>query len=101
MSCEEQACGILVRDIPLITKVSVSETSFFEGEIEINWVKPKLPDLDTLLASLLQSHLLPVPQNHTGSIVASVWPTLLTYPRLDSPVSSQMAFLVYRDVLYP
>lgn len=44
-----EACGILTRDIPLITKVSVTETSFFEGAIEVKWVKPKVPDLDTTL----------------------------------------------------
>lgn len=44
-----EACGILVRDIPLITKVSVEETEVANGQIRIEWVKPKIPDLDTIL----------------------------------------------------
>ncbi len=44
-----ETCGILVRDIPIITKVSVEETDAFNGSIEIKWNKPKIPDLDTIL----------------------------------------------------
>jgi len=44
-----EACGILIRDIPLITRVSVLETSDSQGEIDIRWIKPKIPDLDTTL----------------------------------------------------
>ncbi|WP_235296915.1 T9SS type B sorting domain-containing protein [Portibacter marinus] len=44
-----ESCGILVRDIPIITRVTVEETSSVDGEILIKWVKPKIPDLDTLL----------------------------------------------------
>jgi gliding motility-associated-like protein len=44
-----EACGILIRDIPLITKVSVVETFAVNGQIDVKWIKPKIPDLDTLL----------------------------------------------------
>ncbi len=44
-----EACGILVRDIPLITKVSVVETDQNSGSIDVHWIKPKIPDLDTTL----------------------------------------------------
>ena len=44
-----EACGILIRDIPLITKVSVESTDATEGAINIKWIRPKVPDLDTIL----------------------------------------------------
>lgn len=43
-----ETCGILLRDIPLITKVSVLSTDTNNGSIEVEWIKPKVPDLDTL-----------------------------------------------------
>lgn len=41
-------CQQLSRDVPLITNVSVVETSA-NGQIDIRWVKPVAEDLDTLL----------------------------------------------------
>ncbi|GLR19459.1 T9SS type B sorting domain-containing protein [Portibacter lacus] len=44
-----ESCGILIRDIPLLTEVSVVETDAVNGAIDVSWIRPKLPDLDTLL----------------------------------------------------
>lgn len=44
-----EICVQLSRDIPIITKVSVEETSQTEGSIFVRWTKPLIPDLDTLL----------------------------------------------------
>lgn len=43
-----EACGQLSRDVPILTQVSVEETSASTGKMRISWVKPKLPDLDTI-----------------------------------------------------
>ncbi|MBC7884477.1 MAG: gliding motility-associated C-terminal domain-containing protein [Saprospiraceae bacterium] len=43
-----ETCLILSRDIPLITKVSVINTSDFNGEIHLRWTKPFSEQLDTL-----------------------------------------------------
>lgn len=44
-----EICVQLSRDIPIITKVSVEETSQTDGAILVRWTKPLIPDLDTLL----------------------------------------------------
>ncbi len=44
-----ESCLILMRDIPLITKVSVLKTSTSLGEIHLRWTKPDPNELDTLL----------------------------------------------------
>ena len=44
-----EACLILLRDIPLITKVSVDATSTTAGQIHVRWTKPLAEQLDTLL----------------------------------------------------
>ncbi len=43
-----ESCVILKRDIPLITKVSVSETSSGTGMIHVKWTKPLADQLDTI-----------------------------------------------------
>ena len=43
-----EICVILSRDFPMMTKVSVVETSIEEGIIETAWIKPSAIDLDTL-----------------------------------------------------
>ncbi|MEK7255973.1 MAG: gliding motility-associated C-terminal domain-containing protein, partial [Bacteroidota bacterium] len=45
----EEICVQLSRDVPLITNVSVLETSPNNGRIEVKWMKPLADDLDTLL----------------------------------------------------
>lgn len=45
----DEVCVQLSRDVPFITKVSVLETDSNNGQIEVNWSKPKVEDLDTLL----------------------------------------------------
>lgn len=45
----DEVCLQLNRDLPLITHVDVNETSFSNGEIIVQWSKPKAEDLDTLL----------------------------------------------------
>jgi gliding motility-associated-like protein len=44
----EEGCNQLRRDLPLITKASVMETSSTSGSILISWQNPLLTDLDTL-----------------------------------------------------
>ncbi|MBK9734276.1 MAG: gliding motility-associated C-terminal domain-containing protein [Saprospiraceae bacterium] len=44
-----ESCLILLRDIPLITKVSVQFTSTIAGKIHLRWIKPFAEQLDTLL----------------------------------------------------
>lgn len=45
----EEVCVQLSRDIPLLTKVSVENTSTTSGQIQVEWTKPNPEDLDTLL----------------------------------------------------
>lgn len=45
-----EVCLQLNLDIPLITKVSVESTAS-EGDMFISWVKPRIPDFDTLAHS--------------------------------------------------
>ena len=44
----EEVCVQLGRDVPLLTKVDVLETSDNNGSIEVCWTKPLVKDLDTL-----------------------------------------------------
>lgn len=43
-----ETCVILSRDFPMMTKVSISQTSEQNGNIEIEWIKPLANDLDTI-----------------------------------------------------
>lgn len=45
----DEICIQLSRDVPLLTNVSVEETSNSDGVIRVRWVKPVAEDLDTLL----------------------------------------------------
>lgn len=45
----EEVCVQLRRNVPLITNVSVEQTSPTEGRIRVRWVKPRAEHLDTLL----------------------------------------------------
>jgi gliding motility-associated-like protein len=45
----DEVCIQLSLDVPLITNVSVVETSTTNGIIDVRWVKPLAEDLDTLL----------------------------------------------------
>ncbi len=44
-----EACLQLGKDVPIITNVSVLNTDFGNGNIEVRWSKPNARDLDTLL----------------------------------------------------
>lgn len=44
----EEVCIQLQQDIPLLTKVSVEQTSVNTGEVDLKWIKPKVGDFDTL-----------------------------------------------------
>ncbi len=44
----EEVCMQLTRDVPLLTKVSVEQTSPVNGVMQVEWVKPDPDDLDTL-----------------------------------------------------
>jgi gliding motility-associated-like protein len=43
-----ESCLILLRDLPLITKVSVQQTSSGDGKIDVRWTKPLAESLDTI-----------------------------------------------------
>ncbi|MBI1224940.1 MAG: T9SS type B sorting domain-containing protein [Bacteroidetes bacterium] len=45
----DEVCIQLSRDVPLLTNVSVEQTSTSNGIIEVKWTKPVAEDLDTLL----------------------------------------------------
>ena len=45
----DEVCLQLSRDVPLLTNVSVEQTSTANGVIQVKWVKPLAEDLDTLL----------------------------------------------------
>ncbi len=45
----DESCIILLRDLPLITKVSVTETSANSGMVHVRWTKPLAEQLDTIL----------------------------------------------------
>lgn len=45
----EEVCAQLPRDIPLLVKVDVQETSPTTGQIEVCWVKPDPSALDTMV----------------------------------------------------
>lgn len=55
----EENCAQISRDVPLITKVSVSETDENTGIIHLRWTKPLADDLDTIL--------------HTGPYTYEIW----------------------------
>ncbi|MEZ5032972.1 MAG: gliding motility-associated C-terminal domain-containing protein [Saprospiraceae bacterium] len=44
-----EACVQLSRNLPLLTTVSVQGTDAVNGQMEVIWSKPRVPDLDTLL----------------------------------------------------
>ena len=44
----EEKCSQLSRDIPLITNVDVLVSDATNGQIEVRWSKPLVPDLDTI-----------------------------------------------------
>lgn len=43
-----EVCLQISRDLPIITKVSVDETSANQGQIHVRWTKPLIEQLDTL-----------------------------------------------------
>ncbi|MDX2002772.1 MAG: gliding motility-associated C-terminal domain-containing protein [Chitinophagales bacterium] len=43
-----EACAQLKRDLPIITNVTVDITDVANGQITVKWVKPLVPDLDTI-----------------------------------------------------
>ena len=43
-----ESCTELKQDIPLLTNASVIYTDPFNGKINLNWIKPKANDLDTI-----------------------------------------------------
>jgi len=45
----EEVCQQLARDLPLITKVSISTTDMTNGEVHVRWAKPLANDLDTVV----------------------------------------------------
>lgn len=45
----EETCVQLARDLPILTNVSVDVTDFNNGEMFVQWSKPKGEDLDTIL----------------------------------------------------
>ena len=45
----EEICIQLGRDVPLLTKVDVTDTDSNNGSIEVCWTKPLAEDLDTLI----------------------------------------------------
>lgn len=45
----DEVCVQLSRDVPLITNVSVEETSPTDGKILVKWLRPLVQDLDTLI----------------------------------------------------
>ncbi len=45
----DETCVQLNRDVPLMTNVSVEKTGLADGEVFVQWSKPKAKDLDTLL----------------------------------------------------
>jgi gliding motility-associated-like protein len=44
----DEVCIQLARDVPIVTRVSIEETSVDNGVIEVKWSKPLVPELDTL-----------------------------------------------------
>lgn len=44
-----EICMQLQRDVPLLTRVSVERTGTSDGQMDISWTRPRVPDLDTLL----------------------------------------------------
>ncbi len=44
----EEVCLQIKQDVPVITNVSVLNTSNTDGSIEVKWIKPNAVDLDTL-----------------------------------------------------
>ncbi len=45
----KEACIVLMRDVPMITKVSVIKTSSSDGEIHLRWTKPLKSQFDTIM----------------------------------------------------
>jgi gliding motility-associated-like protein len=45
----EEVCIIAMRDLPMLTKVSVSNTDINDGSMHIRWTKPLANQLDTIL----------------------------------------------------
>jgi len=44
----EELCTQLEQDLPLLTQVSVTNTSQSDGTINLEWTKPLIPDFDTI-----------------------------------------------------
>lgn len=45
----EEVCQQLARDLPIITKVSITKTEVSNGEVHVRWAKPLANDLDTVV----------------------------------------------------
>ena len=43
-----EVCQQLARDLPIITKVSITNTDLVNGEVHVRWAKPLADDLDTI-----------------------------------------------------
>ncbi len=43
-----EVCQQLARDLPIITKVSITNTNVSNGEVHVRWTKPLANDLDTI-----------------------------------------------------
>ena len=44
-----ESCIVLMRDVPMITKVSVIKTDQNDGQIHVRWTKPLITQYDTIL----------------------------------------------------
>lgn len=46
-----ESCIVLMRDVPMITKVSVAKTDKNDGQVQVKWTKPLITQYDTTLHS--------------------------------------------------
>lgn len=95
-----QMCAILKKDLPIITNVSVEQTSFDQGEMYVAWSKPT--ELDTVLIPGPYQYRVYRKENSTGSdfIELTIYYNLDDTLFYDSQLNTQDFQYTYRIDLY-
>jgi gliding motility-associated-like protein len=79
-----ESCLILLRDLPLITKVSVEETSSNSGKVAVRWTLPLEAQLDTILNPEPYTYELWRLEPNSNAVKIREWNTLYFNTALDT-----------------
>jgi gliding motility-associated-like protein len=80
----ERKCVQVARDLPLMTNVDIRTTAATTGEIFVQWSKPSLKDLDTLVNQGPYQYVLYRTDGITGGTFVQIWASPLHQSILQS-----------------